>query len=342
MKDERFTKFRALTRRDFLKYFSGTTASALLLGPCQDKSSKDNGSTEPTILAPRTKTSNPFVNAAGKPLLVCVSGTNFSDMLAEGLSRLGGLDKLINAAQDVLIKPNCNAADPYPGISDANSVVAIVKAVQNVTSGNVSVADQGYEGAGGVYNFSGLDPLVAQAGADLLIMSQTYPVKRSGWNLNVSDIQVYSQIYDAPIIINTSVLKRHHTAVHTCAIKNLVGAVAGPGMVSTRAFLHNQANDFQQTLAEFACAVNPELNIVDARTILTVNGPRYSNGVPVDVNKVVICGDIVATDLYCQHILADHDLDFAADVGDGVTAAAQSLGLGTNNLADVEIIEVSV
>ncbi len=41
-----------------------------------------------------------------------------------------------------------------------------------------------------------------------------------------------------------------------------------------------------------------------------MDGPRYSAGIPVNANKVVLSGDIVATDLYCQHILADHDLDF--------------------------------
>ena len=90
-------------------------------------------------------------------------------------------------------------------------------------------------------------------------MNQTYSVKRSGWSLNTLDFKVYKQIYDAPIIINACNLKRHHTADFTCAIKNNVGTVAGPGMVSTRYYLHREAEDFAATVAEIAGTVNPEL-----------------------------------------------------------------------------------
>jgi uncharacterized protein (DUF362 family) len=180
------------------------------------------------------------------------------------------------------------------------------------------------------------------AGADLLVMSQTYPVKRSGWSLNTQNFVVYSAIYDAPIIINSCVLKRHHTADHSCALKNNVGTVSGPGLVSTRNYLHREALDFRETLAEIAFAVNPELNIVDARTVLTVAGPSYYSGVPVQANKMVLCGDIVATDMYCQEILAEFDPDFAPEELGGVTSYAQALGMGTADLNKVEILEISI
>jgi uncharacterized protein (DUF362 family) len=344
-KDEK--KSGRLSRRHFLKSLSqaGVAASAVWLGSCEKQpTTPDNPDNpeEPVILSPRVKASNPFVNAAGRPVLVCVSGDDFAAMLEAGLSRLGGLSKLIGPAEDVLIKPNCNAAEPYPGMSDVNSLVATVNEVQNVTSGTISVADQGYDAAPGVYSYSSMDPLITQAGAELLVMTRNYPVKRNGWNLNTPDLRVYSDIYDAPVIINSCVLKRHHTAEHSCAIKNNVGTVVGPGMVSTRYHLHREALDFKETLAEIAFAVNPDLNIVDARTVLTVAGPSYYTGVPVQVNKIVLCGDIVATDVYCQQIMSDHDLEFSPEGGGGVTGYAEALGLGTADLSQVEIIEISI
>lgn len=113
-------------------------------------------------------------------------------------------------------------------------------------------------------------------------------------------------------------------------------------MVSTRRYLHYEAADFLSTLAEIAGAVNPDLNIIDARTVLTVTGPIFSEGVPVDANKVVLCGDIVATDVYCQQILAAHDLEFSVDVREGATYHAQTIGLGTTDLSKVEVIEITV
>jgi uncharacterized protein (DUF362 family) len=342
MSKEEKWKRQSLSRRDFLKCLSGAAASAVLLSSCDKKPANPDDPEEPSILSPRIKATNPFVTTAGKPILVCVTGTDFSEMLSEGLSRLGGLRKLIGASEDVLIKPNCNAAEPYPGMSDVNSLVSTIKEVNKVTDGTISVADQGYEPAPGVYSYSGMDPLVTLAGADLLVMSQTYPVKRSGWSLNTRDVKVYSSIYDAPVIINSCVLKRHHTAIHSCALKNNVGAVSGPGLISTRNHLHREALDFKETLAEIAFAVNPDLNIVDARTVLTVAGPSYYSGVPVQANRIVLCGDIVATDIYCQEILAEYDFDFPVESEGGVTGYAEALGLGTTDLSQVEIIEISI
>jgi uncharacterized protein (DUF362 family) len=342
MSKEEKCKYHGMSRRHFLKCLSGAAASAVLLGTCDKKPSNPDDPDEPVFLSPRIKTTNPYVTKSGKPILVCVTGTNFSEMLSAGLSELGGLSKLIGGSEDVLIKPNCNAAEPYPGMSDVNSLVTTVKEVLKVTSGTVSVADQGYEPAPGVYSYSQMDPLLTMAGADLLVMSDFYPVKRSGWNLNTQNFNVYSSIYDAPVIINSCVLKRHHTADHSCALKNNVGAVYGPGLVSTRYHLHREALDFKETLAEIAFAVNPELNIVDARTVLTVAGPSYYSGVLVHANKIVLCGDIVATDMYCQELLTTLDQDFGAESGSGVTGYAEALGMGTADLGQVEIKEISV
>ena len=158
-------KTHCLSRRDFLKGLSGAAASAFILGSCDDSktSSSDPSQPEPTILSPRSKGSNVYVNASGQPLLVCVTGTDFGTMLAAGLSQLGGLEMLIGASQNVLINPNCNASDPYPGITDVNSLVSIIEEVKKVTNGNVSVGDQGYEYSSAVYSYSGMDPAVEEA-----------------------------------------------------------------------------------------------------------------------------------------------------------------------------------
>ena len=145
-----------------------------------------------------------------------------------------------------------------------------------------------------------------------------------------------------PVLINTCVIKRHHTANFTCAIKNNVGTVAGPGAVLTRNYLHFDSDNFMGTVIEIAGVVNPDLNIVDARTVLTVGGPRYSSGVPVDANKIVLCGDMVATDAYCSDILSAHDPDFTLDMAMPIIGRAEYLGLGTSDLSEVEVIEITV
>jgi len=81
---------------------------------------------------------------------------------------------------------------------------------------------------------------------------------------------------------------------------------------------------------------NPDLNIVDARSIVTVDGPSFQQGGTVaDVNKVIICGDIVATDAYCAQRLADHDDGFYPERIRSTLARAEQLGLGTADLSRV-------
>ncbi len=332
-----------LTRRDFLRGLSGAAAAAFIGGSCESTKtsspSPEGPPSSPGTRPPRTRTANAFVNHAGQPILISVTGTNFATMLAAGLSRLGGLSKLVGADQDVLVKPNCNASESFPGISDPDSVGAIIREVKKVTTGTVSAGDQGYYAFS--YNFAGMGPAIEQAGGQVVIPSETYNVRRDTWAANVPDFKVYQNVYDAPIIINTTVIKRHHSAIMTCALKNNVGNVAGPGAVQTRNFLHYQTQDFMSAVADIAGVVNPDLNIIDARSVLTAGGPSIRDGVVVAAHRLIICGDIVATDVYCAGILDSLDAGFDAVSIQPTLQIASSLGLGTTDLSQVEIIEIS-
>ncbi len=343
MKDERLSGPRSLSRRRFLKSCSGAAASMFLLESCG--AAPDEPPDDPPLppaLNPRSRITNPFVDGSGRPLLVCVSGTDFEAMLAAGISALGGLDKLIGPDVNVLIKPNCNAAEPYPAVSSAASVVSIIEEVKKVTGGTIQVGDQGYQSYDRVYGFMGLDTAVLGAGGTLLGFGPTRRVRRSGWPEGKPDFQVYTPVYDAPVIINACQLKRHNWAAYSCAIKNMVGAVEGAGAESTRAYLHYESPNLQAEVAEIAGLLNPELSIVDARSILTQGGPFYEDGVVVEARKIVLCGDIVAADAYCVRILEDHDPGFSSAAAGATLSRAESLGLGTADLTRVQVIEISV
>ena len=333
------------TRRQFIKKCSQATASIMLFGAC----SKDEGSSfiEPefVIKNPRQPLPNPYVTDDGRPILVCIDGSDFNQMLTAGLDALGGLNRLVSSDQDVLIKPNCNYADPYPGASSANSVTGIISTVKQISSGTVYVGDQGWMHSDEVYSYIGLVTAVESSDGVLLTFSylDAYPVKNENWTDIPGYFWVYSHAYDAPIIISLCSLKRHHTARMTCALKNNVGVFRGPDATSSRGVLHNKSqDDFLRLVAEFAGLINPELNIVDARTILTRNGPLYNNGTPVQANKLVICGDMAATDAYCAGIMEQFDPTFSTSMIDLTLERAELRGLGTANLGNVEIIEISI
>ncbi len=333
------------TRRQFIKKCSQATASIMLFGACAR--GEEPSVTEPEVIIknPRQPLPNPYVTGDGKPILVCVEGNDFNQMLNAGLDAMGGLNRLVNSNQEVLIKPNCNYADPYPGASDPGSVAEIISAVKRVSTGIVSAGDQGWMPSDQVYGSIGLDTAVEAAEGVLLTFTDdsTYPVKNDDWTDIEGNMVVYAEAYDAPIILSLCSLKRHHTARMTCSLKNNVGVFRGPGMVWSRYYLHSQSQDgFLTTVAEFAGLINPELNIVDARTILTRNGPLYEQGTPVSASKLIICGDMAATDAYCAGIMEQYDPAFSASMIDLTLERAELRGLGTADLNNVEIIEISI
>ena len=330
---------RKKTRREFLKTVSSFAGSALILGKCSPDS--DNGNEEPQeqVLGPRIRIINPFVTNTGRPILVCVRGTDFVRMLQAGMEVLGGFGRLVGN-RDVLVKPNLNHRDPYPGISSPDTIIDIVREVQQSSTGNIFVGDMGHET--NVYAYLNLESLVTSAGATLLNFGEVYKVRRSTWETGRPDFMVYSDVYDAPVIISTCCLKRHLWASLTCAIKSNVGCVNGPGASGTRNYMHYQSQNFMQELAEIAGLINLELTIVDARSILTRGGPMIQDGTVVDgVNRIIICGDMVATDVYCGQLMETYDSTFSMSSIQETLQHAQGLGLGVADLNQVEVVEIS-
>jgi uncharacterized protein (DUF362 family) len=328
------------TRRDFLKTLMVGSASLFHSIPFS-KSLRAGILT----LDPRSRVPNPYVTPDGKPLLVCISGTDYTRMLAAGLNVLGGLDRLIDNNQDILIKPNLVYTEEYPTTSSVDSIVATIEAVFRVSSGAVRVGDCGGIDNQEIYDYLNLEPAISEAGGELIIFSDTYDVRRETWDPEVPDFMVFADVYDAPIIISLCSLKRHRLAFLTCAIKNHVGTLSGPDRADTRGYIHSfpgESDEFLQVIAETGGLIDSELTIVDAREIMAIDGPlRIYGGEIREVNKIVICGDMVAADAYCAQIMQENDETFDSSWIQPTLEQAEELGLGTADLNQVEIIEIN-
>ena len=310
-------------------------------------------SADPLAYSPRRRLPNPYVSGEGKPLLVCVSGTDFGEMLRAGLERIGGLEKMIDQNQDVLIKPNLNSADVYPAISSADSIAALAQEVVGVTRGSVKVGDVGFHSASRVYGHIDLENALIGTGADAVYFSDTYDVRRMPfiktmrskevWDPSKPNISVYTDVYDAPIIISLACIKRHYLAHMSTALKNNVGAVAGSSASGSREYLHGlRDKSFLREIAEIARVIQPELTIVDARSILIGNGPfsDYPGAEILDgVNLLIMSGDMVAVDLYCSLLLQGYDDSFSSWQINYTVQHAHALGVGVRSLDDIEVLE---
>jgi uncharacterized protein (DUF362 family) len=332
---------KKISRRKFVKYISKATASLMAFGPFARLAKASI-----TTLDPRVGLPNPFVTTDGRPILVCVNGTDFDAMLTAGLQAIGGLGLLIDSNQDIMLKLNCVIAEGYPTTSDVNSVVSTIGAIREHTNGTVKVGDVGSGDNQYIYDFLNLEPAVTAAGGQLIVMGETYLVRHPSWSIEIPDIEVFADIYNAPILICLGNLKRHSWAHFTCALKNHVGSISGPGVSGSRAYLHSLPHysiAFLRMVADLASLINPELNIVDARSIWAINGPTSHEGGEIrQMNKVIICGDMLATDVYCSQLMDEYDETYDPSILQPTIDRAFELGLGEPDLNNVEIIELNI
>ena len=337
------------SRRQFLKTVSAM--SAYLAAPSSIRAGEEKR------LQPRGGKSNLFVEG-GKPLLVVVEGADIEKMLAKGLEIIGGLGKVVKPGDNAFIKPNYGSHRAYPTGSDPHFLVSIAQHLKKSNAGRVTICDSSdpyvlnrYNDHEHVFKTNKVFEIGKKGGVEVVCThpkdKKLYvPVSCKRWQVN-PEIKANPLLLGASVIINQPMLKKHNGAFMTCALKNFFGAV----IAEQRLHSHKQLKGggeagrefFMKTIAEFADAMRPELTIVDARKILTVRGPSLKEGSVVkDVNKIIICGDMVATDTYCAQILDDNDKSFNKESIALTLQYSEKLGLGTADLSKVKIIEITV
>jgi len=336
------------SRRKFLKTTASVTATLAVSSVLRAAGA--------VIPGPRRGRGNCFTED-GRPLLVVVEGMDVEKMLAGGLEAIGGLGKIVCSGDSVFLKPNYGSHRAYPTGSDPHFLVSIADYAKQCSAGSVTICDSSdayvlnrYNDHEHVFKTNNVFEIAKAAGVEVMCVhpmtEKLYsPVFSGRWENNPM-IMTIPELLNASVVINQPMLKKHGAAHMTCALKNFFGAVHQP----QRIYAHRhqgkggpEGNEFfMQTVAEFADAIRPELTIVDARKILTVRGPSLKKGSVVkDVNKIIISGDMVATDTYCAKILDENDETFSAEQIESTLKYAEKLGLGTSDLSKVKIIELT-
>jgi uncharacterized protein (DUF362 family) len=326
-------------RREFLR---GLAASAAAAG----------GACRRGVSACRMPAPNPFLDH-GRPLLVAVEGEDVVAMLRAGLERLGGVGPLLAAGRDAMLRGNYCAAQPYPVTTAGETVVAVADELRRAGFARTKLFE-----AHGTRLLASLAPdtavrklgvleLAARSGigvqmCDPLESREFRLVRNPAWSVS-EPVAVHRALHEAGVVISLPVLKRHQEARITCALKMHFGSVALTDRYVAHAMERRGSRGYLETrLVHFADAVRPQLNVVDARCLLTRGGPTLSNGGEVrrHVNRLVLCGDMVATDAYCARLMARHDPTFSPETIDAQLKHAVALGLGTADLDAVRIVEL--
>ncbi|MDD3521156.1 MAG: DUF362 domain-containing protein [Actinomycetota bacterium] len=242
----------------------------------------------------RIGTANPWMPQPSAPISNSFSG---EDSISDMMEASQNLFKLFKPPDKVMIKINLNSANPYPASTSSEMLEALLKILRKRGINHICIAD-----CSGLIHLP-TRKVIAKKKFNFLkkykarIKSLDYGswVKIPIRGEYFKDIILAKEIYKYDRFINLANLKSHSLAGFSFATKSLVGLMHP----KQRYALHR--DHLQERIAEIALAVQPDLNIIDARKIFVTGGP--DQGKVAEANTILIGSSLLALDLEAYNLL---------------------------------------
>jgi uncharacterized protein (DUF362 family) len=254
------------------------------------------------IVPPRPRKENPF-RKDGVTLVSKVKVEHdLKASVVKAVELIGGPGKVISPGDRVILKPNFNSPDPYPGSSDLEFLKVVVQILREAGA-KVVVG----ESSGGIWRptrkvMVKLDALrqLTDIGAEVIAFDDRawdwVRVRVDGDYLK--EVTVPRSVYEADKIVYLPCMKTHQIARFTLSLKLAVGFVH-PG---ERRSMHMR--NLERKIAEFNLALQPDLIIMDGRKAFVSGGP--ATGELVETGVIMASGDQVAIDVEALKILGSY------------------------------------
>lgn len=269
-------------------------------------------------------------------------GESVGDSLQRAVELAAGLD-FIQAGETVLIKPNVNSADPYPGTTNPELVYELVRMVWQRDPKRVIVGDRcGFWGA--TIDFMkrvGIYDAALEAKAEII------PFDDDPWvEVHPEGAVHWEQGFSIPLlvggvdhIISVPVAKTHRFATFTMSLKNWVGLIPPKDRLE---ILHTQNHAeprFGSLIAELNLAIKPSLIVMDATRSFVRDGPE--SGDMVEPNLIIASPDRIANDvtgLALLRVLGTTEAIMGKSVWEQPQIKrAVELGLGVKSSAEISL-----
>ena len=225
--------------------------------------------------------------------LVAIKGGEPDVMFDKAIASLGGMKTFVQKGNTVVVKPNIGWDVIPERAANTNPLLVnrIIKHCLDAGAKDVYVFDHTCDSWNSCYSNSGIERSVKDAGGKIVPgNSEKYYQRVSiSKGKRLKESKVHELILECDVFINVPVLKSHNSTDLTISMKNLMG------IVWDRGYWHR--NDLNQCIADFPSFKKPDLNIVDAYSVMMKNGPRgVSRSDVVTMKSQIISTDIVAAD----------------------------------------------
>ncbi|MDA8434047.1 MAG: DUF362 domain-containing protein [Nitrospiraceae bacterium] len=244
--------------------------------------------------------------------------------------------------KQVLIKPNFNTADPYPGSTHNDTLVSLIGHLRGMGAASLTVGERsGPPSTAEVMREKGIDAICREHAVKLinfeeLTRDQWARIRPAGSHWN-DGFDVARPVLDAECVVATCCLKTHgYGGVFTMSLKLAVGITHKRNMAE----LHSSFRSMRKMIAEINRAYSPSLVVLDGIEAFVDGGPMTGKRKRADV---ILAGtDRVAVDAAGLAVLKDlggNDAIMGRKIfSQEQISRAVELGLGVGRPEDIEFV----
>ena len=262
---------------------------------------------------------------------------NIKESVQKAVDLIGGWQKFISAKDRVLLKPNFNTADTFPGSTSLDFLRAVIELLQSkINPKEIILAESStyYLNTRKVLEKTGALNLSQKLGVRFHIFDNEEWVKKEipqGKYLKKASLPKILDEVDKLILLPC--LKTHFAARFTMSLKLGVGFLKK----SERAILHWRK--LEEKIAELNSLIHPNLIIMDGRACFVTHGP--DKGELQEPNLIFASTDRIALDIeglkILKSYLAENRLNLPLWEFPQIKRAVE-LGLGVKNEEEYRVV----
>ena len=235
------------------------------------------------------------VFAQGSADIASVTGADIETRVRAAVAAVGGMERYVNKGDRVALKPNLSFASPVKRATTTNPEVlrAVITLCFEAGAKNVIVLDHPLQDAAIINTKAELAQMVKQIKDASIFLPTTENLYREAIMPEAKEMKSTktAKILDEmDVLINVPIAKNHSATAVSLSIKGNLG------LVWDRIAYHN-SGDFNQSLADLATIIKPNLVIVDATRALLTRGPQ-GPGKVLKLDTIIAGTDPVGVDSY--------------------------------------------